>query len=243
MRASPESTTGQAVGAYDGEMGNLVSPVRSVSVSALVADLRDAHHFLAEAARKLVPELSEPSTARWGTQAKRRKVRLASPRPKLLREAREEHSFAEVMNQCATIERLLDALEWIMSETAFDRWTVEVCHPTTSSSTPKDRARENDLVLESPEGARARFEVSDVASEKDGNKKLVSDLTSLGVTSAQNEQPPRWPDSRLFVVVSDDFAAYVEKRGTVRYRLVRLPRQLEDTVIFEVVPVAASETE
>ncbi|MFO0570149.1 MAG: hypothetical protein U0263_31185, partial [Polyangiaceae bacterium] len=92
-------------------------------------------------------------------------------------------------------------------------------------------ARENDLVLESPEGARARFEVSDVASEKDGNKKLVSDLTSLGVTSAQNEQAPRWPDSQLFVVVSDDFAAY------------GLPRQLEDTVIFEVVPVAASETE
>ncbi|MCL4750465.1 MAG: hypothetical protein KJ015_09905 [Myxococcales bacterium] len=223
-------------------MGNLVSPVRSVTVSALVADLRDAHDFLAEAARKLVPELSEPSTARWGTQAKRRKVRLASPRPKLLRDARDAHSFAEVMNQCATIERLLDVLEWIGGEAAFNRWTVEVCHPTTSSSTQRDRGRENDLVLESPDGARARFEVSDVASEKDGNKKLVSELTSLGVMSATSELPPRWPDSRLFVVVSDDFAAHVEKRGTGRYRLARLPSQIEDTVIFEVVPVAASET-
>ncbi len=84
------------------------------------------------------------------------------------------------MNQCATMERLLDALQWAQSAgSGLAESLVERCHPTMSSSYADEE--DHDLVLVGPDGTKAKFEVSDVSGTKDGNKKEKKDLISLGV--------------------------------------------------------------
>lgn len=55
----------------------------------------------------------------WGTHFKRVRVDLPrDARPLLMRAAEDHHSLAEVVNQCATMERLLDALAWARTDTS-----------------------------------------------------------------------------------------------------------------------------
>jgi hypothetical protein len=119
-----------------------------------------------------------------------------------------EHSLTEVYNQCATMERLLDALEWAQTEdSVLNRYEVVLCHPTTSSV--PGIADDHDLVLVDREGAKAKFEISDVAGKRDGNRKEEKDLARLGVLPAVdiNERfGEGWPPGRLFLVVSAEFA-------------------------------------
>lgn len=93
-----------------------------------------------------------------------------------------DHNLAEVVNQCANIERLLDALQWAEDEPSMQGYAVERCHPTTGSA--RGDAIDNDLVLVSTvdDGTPARFEVSDVIGRRsDSNHKERRDLASLGV--------------------------------------------------------------
>jgi hypothetical protein len=120
-----------------------------------------------------------------------------------------DHSLVEVINQCATMERLIDALEWANSTYT----NVEKCHPTTSSENTGG-GPDNDLILVAVSGKKARFEISDVASEKDGNGKAPRDLVSLGVlTHCDKKLRPSdaWPAEQLFLVVSEEFAKYLRK--------------------------------
>lgn len=129
-------------------------------------------------------------------------------RPELVPSSVTEHSLTEVYNQCATIERLLDALEWAQTEgSGLNRYAVVLCHPTTSSV--PGVADDHDLVLVGPEGAKAKFEVSDVAGKRDGNCKEQKDLTNLGVLPTMNAHErfgEGWPPGRLFLVVAAEFA-------------------------------------
>ena len=72
------------------------------------------------------------------------------------------HRFAEVVNQCATLERLIDALVWAQACPNLDGALAVVCNPTTSSAQrakdgPKDDD-DHDLVLRDPSGLRWKFE-------------------------------------------------------------------------------------
>jgi hypothetical protein len=61
--------------------------------------------------------------------------------------------------------------------------------------------KDHDLVLRDGAGRPRRFEVSDVASENDGNGKEKKNLTSLGILHSGGEIPG-WPDGRHPLVVS-----------------------------------------
>jgi len=140
------------------------------------------------------------------------------------RERRKKHSLTEIINQCATMERLIDALTW-----AKRKWPgciVERCHPTTSSRKQQGHL-DNDLVLRLRNGRRLRFEVSDVVSSLDGNDKEIKDLVSLGVFESRARplaMSKSWPKDRLFLVVSEEFhtrlmrtTRHMLKTGKLRY--------------------------
>lgn len=204
--------------------------------------LREAHDYLAragmEAARRAA--LVEDAAA-WGGLLKRVRVELpAGDRPLLVRGAEPSHSFAEVVNQCATMERLLDALAWAQTEASGLRaWTVAVCHPTTSSTA--DAAADHDLVLAGPAGQAAWFEVSDVASVHDGNGKEEKDLRSLGLLGGGTGAARcgvTWPPARVFLVVSTEFATKLWRRRWKHLTYREVFRGAR-TVVAEALPGAA----
>lgn len=193
--------------------GHLVRPVRErTAPEALREQLREAHNFLVSAALATVPRLLGLSRDHWGMEAKRKHVVLPEqPRPTLVSNGVTEHAFSEVVNQCATLERLIDALSWIATVPELHGAFVATCNPTTSSAPRKKGAHrpvdDHDLVLEDSRGSRWRFEVSDVASKKDGNEKEKKDLISLGVRPAKGAAAPPWPSGHSFLVVSSDWDA------------------------------------
>jgi hypothetical protein len=173
--------------------------------------------------------MSESAT--WGCDFKRVEIRMPEEHEdrrftdsvgrchSLIGEKVECQKLIEIINQAATLERLMDALRWAMSEgSGLSRYRIQLCHPTTSSdalATPS--APDHDLVLSCPSGARALFEVSDVASPSDGNRKEEKDLRSLGLlVEGQGEEKFRvrdWPEGRLFLVVSPEWKARLQRKS------------------------------
>lgn len=135
-----------------------------------------------------------------------------TPIPALLAQLREAHGF--LVEQARQTVPKLGALPPERWGIAAKRVYVELpadCNPTTSSA-PLEQGRkteaDHDLVLVDREGARWSFEVSDVASERDGNGKEKKDLASLGIPMAEGEG---WPPGRCFLVVSAEFAERLRK--------------------------------
>jgi hypothetical protein len=192
--------------------GYLVQPVRTpTALRELAEGLRHAHQFLVAAARATVPRLMDLPAVSWGAAAKREHVVLPQlGRPPLVSPGMERHSFIEVVNQCATLERLIDTIVWVETQSDLEGALAVRCNPTTSSAPrKKDTAREDDdhdLVLEVPGRTCCRFQISDVASDKDGNRKEKKDLISLGVTPPDGADVAEWPSGRHFLVVSSEFA-------------------------------------
>lgn len=196
-------------------MGDLVGRIPAdgdepITLQECHSAVQKAHDYLVRTGVEAVRRAFEvQSTGYWGTEVKR--VRVLLPRdewPELVSSETEEHNLVEVINQCATMERLLDTLEWAQGAgSKLADSLVERCHPTTSSSYADEE--DHDLVLVAPDRTKAKFEVSDVSGEKDGNQKEKKDLISLGVLSVGRGDeiyPDRWPDGRLFLVVSEEFA-------------------------------------
>lgn len=94
-------------------------------------------------------------------------------------------------------------------------WTAILCSPTTSSAPGDGWVADHDLVLRGPADEAAWFEVADVASAPDGNRKEERDLCSLGVLregkGAERFDRP-WPKARVFLVVSAEFAGRLRSR-------------------------------
>ncbi|PLS82911.1 MAG: hypothetical protein CYG60_23295 [Actinobacteria bacterium] len=210
------------------------------TLTACQADVKEARDYLAtygaEAIRRASGSQGGPD---WGSSVKRARVILPDgPRPALISSETWEHNLVEVVNQCATMERLIDALCWAQTEPSLMEYLVERCHPTTSSS--RGDEEDHDLVLVASHDPRekAKFEVSDVASEKDGNGKEKKDLESLGVLakgSDEHQPSSGWPSGRLFLVVSEEFSVWIRRTPTKpvqhRYREIKRERA---TRIFEV---------
>jgi hypothetical protein len=148
----------------------------------------------------------------WGTSAKRVSVVLASERPHDIGKDVKKHNIVEVINQIATLERLLDLLAWVRTNgSELEKFgQVVVCHPCTSSSCHSD-LWENDLVLSDESGLKARFEVSDVASSKDGNDKYRKVLVSLRVLTDSGTINMSASDDLLFLAVSEEFSGYIRR--------------------------------
>lgn len=203
--------------------------------------VREAHAYLTQRGVEAAREAAQLATTdRWGTTSKRVRVRLPlAGRPLLVHAAADDHSLGEVINQCATMERLLDALVWAQGETSGLRdYAVLVCHPTTSSAPRRRGHEDNDLILVAQDGRRARFEVSDVIGRSDGNGKEESDLQSLGVLAdavGAARFAVAWPAARVFLVVAREFAQRLERRSWPHLRYEA--RFVGDaTAVLEVLP-------
>lgn len=206
--------------------------------------LAEAHRYLAERGQQALRRAAEVNHGPdWGRALKRVRVLLDNDdgkRPGIVHVDKEGHSFAEVVNRCATRERLIDALKWAQgAASGLAVYHVACCHPTTSSGR-KGEGTSHDLVLRGPGGEAAWFEVSEVASTKDGNGKEEKDLRSLGLLPANTLS---WPKARVFLVVSREFAERLEKPRKDRptYRLHPFPTTPADahtTVIAEAIPPA-----
>lgn len=214
--------------------GHLVVRVHEpTQVHVLRSRLRQAHAFLVAAARDTVPRLMQLSPESWGADAKREHVVLPEgPKPDLVSPGLRTHSFAEVVNQCATLERLLDTLTWTAGVPDLNDALVVTCNPTTSSAPRTKRqptpAEDHDLVMRTSSGDLWKFEISDVASENDGNDKEKKDLTSLGILPVGDSMVSGWPTGRSHLVVSSEFAERLRKhtrhglrRGVFHYREVK----------------------
>lgn len=198
-------------------VGSIFSPM---SQGELYDALAKAHYYLAQQGKLALEESSRiKPDGRWGTAVKREHVRFPDQgKPGLIPRSVKGHSLSEVVNQCATLERLLDFLRWSVEPgSEFSSNRVVRCHPSTSSDKRDAAALDNDLVLENVSRERACFEVSDVASESDGNRKLPQDLASLRVlvedVRGQFLPAEHWPEPRVFLIVSAEFAQGVLRRN------------------------------
>jgi hypothetical protein len=102
-------------------MAHLVAAqLEPFDLDTYVEDLQQAHDYLAKHGAEAVQRACGIGSVReWGSALKR--VRVALPdqgRPRLVSGAVCDHNLAEVMNQCATLERLLDALRWCLTDAA-----------------------------------------------------------------------------------------------------------------------------
>jgi hypothetical protein len=202
------------------------------SIRGAYEEIKKAHDFLVQQARPTLRALSKQEThdCEWGAVAKRQMVPLPPEgRPLLIQ--KDSERLTEVMNMCATVERLLDALLWAEAY-RFPEYLVQSCHPTASSNKEgRDKGGvDNDLVLIPKFGDLskvARFEVSDVCGDGDGNDKERKDLESLDVLLKEKRIAealnPKWPDGHLFLVVAEKFGNSVMKGGRRTWRIKREP--------------------
>src|SRR5579863_6241094 len=93
-----------------------------------LAQIRNAHEYLVRyGVQALVAAQAAEVSDDWGTQVKR--IRVDFPegdRPELIDPSIPGHNLTEVYNQCATIERLIDALQW--ASTTLPDYKVLRCH-------------------------------------------------------------------------------------------------------------------
>lgn len=171
-------------------ISNLLEPA---PLNRYRSDLQEAHDRLVNAARTWDP--MAPPLASWGQSAKRQLVPVASLHPMV---AATDQAFNEVMNQLATVERLLDAIAWAGSEGAT---RIDECNPTTSNWHP------HDLVLSDSGRPWGVFEVSDVAGPGGNeNDKMKKDLKRL----VDCECGPCGTGARRFLAVSESSGKWLE---------------------------------
>lgn len=212
-------------------MGHLVEPMSDVSISVCYHDVKEAHDYLAQQGAKAI-ELAwqKAGSPQWGSEVKRVQVPLPeSSRPRHVDVKNAQHNLGEVINQCATIERLLDTLVWVQKdESGLAQFHVAYCHPTTSSG-------DNDLVLVDSSGQYARFEIFDIVRDRPNNSKEKEGLINLDVWRKGDNQSskPDWPAGRRFLVVSQEVAPFLRKAKRPWLRYTEIPIT-ERTCIFEI---------
>jgi hypothetical protein len=227
------------------DANHLVCPVRLTSVPDCYAQLERTHHYLVAAGRRAIESLLPTPDVTWGTQLKRLRVQLDAGKPDCVGRNVSSHNLMEVINQCATLERMLHVLAWaqLLESGLTEYQTVVVCHSSTSSS-PDDSEWENDLVLRTEQGLTARFEVSDVVSETNSNGKREKDLRSLRLLALDGSVALAPPASRLFVVVSGEFCSFLQASNPSWKRTGQINyvehRGVGDTHILEVVRTSDS---
>ncbi len=204
-----------------------------LSVGDVLIKIRKAHDYLVrQGIEALRTAQATEESPYWGAIIKRIRVKFPEDdRPDLIAPTIRDHNLTEIYNQCATIERLIDALEWAQKE--IPDYKVVLCHPTTSrrkGNVKPKKLPDNDLVLVNAQGGLACFEVSDVVSrEADGNSKERKDLISLGVLASDSslDEKKQWLARLSFLVVSNEFAALLvnKRHSDYSYQLSQLNEQ------------------
>jgi hypothetical protein len=144
--------------------------------------------------------------------------------------------LGEVVNMAATLERLMDAIEWFAKQPATSGGSILECHPSTS-----DETNGNDLVIIDHNGKIiVRCEVCDVASTKaSSNSKEKKDIKNLGC----NELVPQ-DDVARYICTAPEFAKALTSRGRkwtakpYRYELIELGTASGTCMLLIVTPPA-----
>ncbi len=208
-------------------VGHLISHHGVSSIPEAAKTLTEAHDYLVERTRASLHQLTGERPA-WGAFAKRATVDFDGVSYPWLGKPKER--VIEAINMVATLERLLDALQWFGAQPATRNWLVLECHPSTSST-----AKGNDLVLGPAVGdSKVLCEVTDVASVSAGqNGKEEGDLKRLGCLTCVPTD-----GQRRFICTSVEFggalSAKARKWGNLHYRY-RVHRQ-GDTMLLELEP-------
>jgi hypothetical protein len=156
-------------------MAHIIEPFNNTSFINASQNLREAHRFLILRANATIQELNR-NDFQWGILLKRATVELnVGEIPRLI--GKEHEKLAEVINIAATVERLIDAIDWFANQEENLNCSIQNCHPSTS-----DNPGENDLVISNQNGdVVIRCEVCDVVSKNAGaNGKEIKDLLNLG---------------------------------------------------------------
>jgi hypothetical protein len=156
-------------------MTHIVNPFNNARFDDALKLLRAAHRFLVSRAKDAITA-SNFDESRWGTSMKRSPVPLNLGDVPLLI-GKPEEKLSEVINIVATVERLIDAIDWFARQPQYEGYSILECHPSTSDETDG-----NDLVIMDRNSKVAvRCEVCDVASSKAGsNNKETKDIQNLG---------------------------------------------------------------
>lgn len=226
-------------------MAHLVNPINQpndspIPISKAVSLLKSAHHYLTRLGNAALKN-NIASSENWGTEMKRLKISFPkADRPQLISSTHETHSLTEVINQCATIERLMDALVW--ADSNLPKYQLLRCHPTTSSQKvePSD-IPDNDIVLINEQGRLARFEVSDISGDHSATKKIGKELSSLGAPLKDKIRCDNPFHGLLFIVVSAELGERLRRRTEAyfkryqpHFRYQEYPCT-ETTCIFEII--------
>ena len=193
-------------------MPHMVEPIRGPqSVETVREQLWEAHQFMVAGAKRTIGRFDTVDAAEWGTALKRTKVELSDDPPHLVRQAGKVHAFAEVVNQCATLERLMDELKW--SGEALPDFDVQTCHPTTSSL-KQDTEPDNDRPLFSAAdqgvaSLRSRTWRHRPVTGTRRRSRISSGWVSSHRRIARVVRPSARPEGRFFLVVSEEFAKYL----------------------------------
>lgn len=227
-------------------MGHLVKSVREASIAECYRDVKEAHDYLVQQGAEAIrsPASQAAGSSVWGSEMKRLQVKLPEDGRPILIDVdvmKSEHNLGEVINQCATMERLLDTLVWVQTpESGLARFSVLCCHPTTSSvqEAGKKMLGDNDLVLMDTNNQYARFEIFDSVRDQPNNGKEKESLISLDVWRKGVDQESRtdWPAGRIFLAISQNLAPFLQraKRPWLCYTKAGTSGQ---TCILELKPV------
>jgi hypothetical protein len=180
-------------------------------------NLREAHRYVVSRTSATLDGL-RVDEIQFGVAYKRASVRLdVGAVPRLIGKTNEK--ITELINLAATVERLMDAVEWFHTQAEYGNLVIQECHPTTS-----DEEDGNDLVLQRNGQVVIRCEVCDVASSNAGqNGKENSDLGRLGCSNGV----PVDGVSR-FICTAPEFA-YALSRATRSWRTKAYRYQLIET--------------
>ena len=174
----------------------IVGTTEKFDLHEMLDKLCAAHKYLAEhGARALTRAEELGRSEKWGQSVKRIRVELPSDgRPELAK--------------------------WcLLQASKFSDGLGLVCHPTTSSRKSNQDHDDHDLVVRDANGRLGYFEVSDVVSDRDGNNKEGEALVRLRLLRSVRRVADKrgtfehdgidWPDERLVLVVSEEFAKYL----------------------------------
>lgn len=195
-------------------MPNLVEPIKRTSDNPLpiadaLRDIQEAHDYLVRRSMAVSYEIN--NVDKWGYHMKRLAVSFPeNERPKLV--SKNSENYVELINQCATMEHLINALLWAMEK--LPDYAVLGCHPTTSSGSSDDTP-DNDIFLINPQNQYALFEVFDNINPNQPKKS--KSIGSLKREANKLSHPPR-----LFIVCGIE----LWKR--------KIPWQQNHTYIFEI---------
>jgi hypothetical protein len=110
-------------------MPHLVAAITNCSLSECCVRLTHAHGYLAKYGADAIRRAAATAPGlSWGSSIKRERVvlRQSNDQPNVAPRG-EAHNLVEVINQCATMERLIDALDWLQADESGMRYYILFC--------------------------------------------------------------------------------------------------------------------